>query len=1532
MSEEYKGLTIRIGADTSGLAAALKSANGAIMATQKHLNALARAAKLDPTGLKLVGRQMETVGAKAEAVAQKVKLIETALSQAPKSLVAIANATADAELKARNATDAYAAAVRRIRELKNAVSERAGEADFDWGGIDGVDATIRKMKEFGASMEEIAHYRDVLVPDYFEKDEANSMAKRVLETRSYIEQLEAAKVELKALYAEEMRLASANPAAMQTREFVRLAEKIDDTDRAATMLTAQLERAERALQLDPASVGAAAAKMSALHDEVRLTVKRIELLDAQMKEIGRGGIDAAAAQMTDLADKTARAESRAASLEAELAQVNARLAKMRTAGIDETGAEFLRATADAQRFESEVREARAELEMLGRIGSFRKLGAEIDMARAKLAALGRELTTVPSRFSRIGGALQQLGWATYSTITPAITMAGYAAISAAESVDAAYRNMRKTVQGTEEQFESLKQAAIDYSRTHVTSADQLLEIQAMGGQLGVATSRLEAFSHTVSNLDIATNLEAEDAATQLGQLAGILDDMTQNDFARYGDALVRLGNNNATLEDKIQDVMLRIASMGTILGFSTPELLAWSTAIAATGQGAEAAGTAISNTMSDIESAVGAGGDKLAAFAKVAGMSADAFKAAWESDPSAAMQAFIEGLKGIEEAGGSADGTLQELGITGVRQKQAILGLMQTIDGLNSNLTMSNDAWNGVSDAWGDAGDAAREADRKAEGFSGAIQLLRNNAQALAVEFGESMAPTIETLGGAVEWLTGAYASLPGPVKDAINVLLLAAAAMGPVAVAGNAVFQAHESIKDALEEGRGAWRKQVDAAKAANIAMLSAASGTGELTRKQKLAASASAALSASLKTIGPAAAVAAVMVVGSVIADLAGQCMDAAKSVDDMGAALESIGAGASGLSDAAEASMSISDILKSAAESSKDLASSVGESWGSINSDIGVVENCLDVMERYGDATSLTSEEQTELVTAVNTLNGVMGTSYRVVDATNGTLNEGVDAIKAYADAWIEASESEAAQQSLIDVRKYIYEQEQYLDVLAEKYGETASSIQGVLKYIFTNPSFGAAVDMFELAKLTENLGIAREMESRLEEQVRNSTTADGLASEAKALVERADAMAENAAAIEEYAASNEAFAEMMESTGMTAEELGDRLHIAGMDFDEFCGQMEKLADSATDMFDRIDTESQISAQEAIDNLVYNAGIVAQYGDNMAVLMADAYGRAGSEGKRALLEKIQEAGPESAAKLAAEFANNPELFNEAGMRMEEAIRTSTEKSWWALLPGDELVASLNAYFRERGTAFCSSLSSGIREGSAEAATASADTANGVNAEIDKIVRHSIESGISAMNGLSASIDEKSGSAAKSALDAARKVEHPLASLSDSSWGWGYDMVSGMAGGIISAIGERLVPAISSAAATLKSYIHFTVPDVGPLADADTYMPDMLELFGEGIEENLPAFRSKVEQIPRAMAEVLASGSSPTAALAMDLSASGAMNPTVNVQVSPIVKVDGGSSYSIGGVTLNEGTPEADAVRTLTDFALRARMANRR
>ena len=75
-------------------------------------------------------------------------------------------------------------------------------------------------------------------------------------------------------------------------------------------------------------------------------------------------------------------------------------------------------------------------------------------------------------------------------------------------------------------------------------------------------------------------------------------------------------------------------------------------------------------------------------------------------------------------------------------------------------------------------------------------------------------------------------------------------------------------------------------------------------------------------------------------------------------------------------------------------------------------------------------------------------------------------------------------------------------------------------------------------------------------------------------------------------------------------------------------------------------------------------------------------------------------------------------------------------------------------------------------------------------------------------------------------------------ITGLASQAFGWGKDIISGIVNGIRSMIGS-VVSAVSNVANTIRSYLHFSVPDEGPLSDADEYMPDFMNLLASGIKE---------------------------------------------------------------------------------------------
>ena len=66
MANDIKGIIVRIGADTTDLSKAMSSANRSISTTQKQLNEVQKALKLDPSNTDLLAQKYRLLTEKAD--------------------------------------------------------------------------------------------------------------------------------------------------------------------------------------------------------------------------------------------------------------------------------------------------------------------------------------------------------------------------------------------------------------------------------------------------------------------------------------------------------------------------------------------------------------------------------------------------------------------------------------------------------------------------------------------------------------------------------------------------------------------------------------------------------------------------------------------------------------------------------------------------------------------------------------------------------------------------------------------------------------------------------------------------------------------------------------------------------------------------------------------------------------------------------------------------------------------------------------------------------------------------------------------------------------------------------------------------------------------------------------------------------------------------------------------------------------------------------------------------------------------------
>ena len=393
------------------------------------------------------------------------------------------------------------------------------------------------------------------------------------------------------------------------------------------------------------------------------------------------------------------------------------------------------------------------------------LNTEILRNDSHLIKWGSSLTASGNKLNSFGKSMDGVAntWLRVSGVTLAAT-AGL--VGSAVQWESSVASMVKTIDATPEDFEALTGSIRDLALEIPMSAASLAELAATAGQLGIETPKIAEFTETVAAMGVSSNLSATEAANSFARLANITG-MSQDDFDKLGSSVIELGNNFATTESEISDMALRLAGAGTTVGLTEPDILGLATALSSLGIEAESGGSSMSKLMVEMQLATSQGGDYLQQFADVAGISAEEFSTAFTTDPISAIIKFTEGLGKIDAAGGSSIETLDNMGISEIRMRDALLRLANGSDILTDAVNTSNTAWEENTAL-------QEEADKRYATTQSQLLLLKNKLMEVAISAGEELLPAvndlvddfeplIENLSDAVKW----FASLDDSTKEA---------------------------------------------------------------------------------------------------------------------------------------------------------------------------------------------------------------------------------------------------------------------------------------------------------------------------------------------------------------------------------------------------------------------------------------------------------------------------------------------------------------------------------------------------------------------------------------------------------------------------------------------------------------------------------------------------------------------------------------------------------------------------------------------
>lgn len=415
----------------------------------------------------------------------------------------------------------------------------------------------------------------------------------------------------------------------------------------------------------------------------------------------------------------------------------------------------------------------------------KSLIAGMKEAQASVQEFGKSTTSIGTS---VPALLNGIGKGLTVGLTAPITAGFAASVKASSDFESALTGVAKTTNLSGKELEAMGTAIKNMAREVPASTTEIAAVAEAAGQLGISKENIMGFTRTMIDMGEATNLTADEAATAFARFANITQ-MPQTEMSNLGSTVVALGNNFATTEKEIVDMGMRLAATGTQIGLNQAEVMGLATAMSSVGISAEAGGSAMSTVMQKINTAVLSSSDKVQGFAKVAGTSATEFSTAWRDQPTVAIEAFIQGLKRIQDSGGDVNGALKELGINGLREVDTLARLAGAGDMVSQAFDMANDSFS-QNTALSD------EAAQRYGTFASQVKTLWNSIKEVGVVIGDMLLPYVQKAVDVIGNLVKGFLELDPSAQKAIVVIAGIAAAVGPLLITLSKIPKTVENIQ----------------------------------------------------------------------------------------------------------------------------------------------------------------------------------------------------------------------------------------------------------------------------------------------------------------------------------------------------------------------------------------------------------------------------------------------------------------------------------------------------------------------------------------------------------------------------------------------------------------------------------------------------------------------------------------------------------------------------------------------------------------
>lgn len=270
------------------------------------------------------------------------------------------------------------------------------------------------------------------------------------------------------------------------------------------------------------------------------------------------------------------------------------------------------------------------------------------------------------------------------------------------------------------------------SREIPLSVNELAQITASGGQLGIAKENLMDFTTTAAKMGVAFDMSAKEAGDNMAMMMNIFG-MDVKRVGELGDTINHISNNSAATANKIVNALGRIAGNAKDFGLSADAASGLASSFIALGKAPEVAATAINSMLTTLNNADDASGSVAKAFNQI-GIDGKELKQAIVKNPQKALTDFLYTISKIPKE--SKTGVLTA--IFGKNFGDDISLVTGAIENYDKAMRLSADK--------AKAGSMDREFKSRSETTANNIQQMKSAFNEIAINVGTVFLPALNSV------------------------------------------------------------------------------------------------------------------------------------------------------------------------------------------------------------------------------------------------------------------------------------------------------------------------------------------------------------------------------------------------------------------------------------------------------------------------------------------------------------------------------------------------------------------------------------------------------------------------------------------------------------------------------------------------------------------------------------------------------------------------------------------------------------------